>query len=145
MFEIVDHPLDPQFTTEAVRSEGVGAIVLFIGTVRDMNEGRKVLGLEYDAYRSMAEKEMRRLGEEITSRWPAARVAMQHRVGKLAIGDVAVIIAVSAPHRQEAFEASRYAIDRMKEIVPVWKKETWKNGEGWLEGQTARPSSDDTA
>jgi molybdopterin synthase catalytic subunit len=82
----------------------------------------------------MAEKEMRRVAGEIASRWPSTGAAMRHRVGRLAVGETALIIAVSSPHRAEAFEACRYAIDRIKEIVPIWKKETWNDGEAWLQG-----------
>jgi molybdopterin synthase catalytic subunit len=97
-------------------------VVVFLGTVRSENEGRAVSHLEYEAYAPMAEKEMRRIGEEIRERWPVAAVAMRHRIGRLEVGETAVIIAVSAPHRAEAFAACQYAIDRLKEVVPIWKK-----------------------
>jgi len=138
MFELTDDVLDPKPLIEKVQHSGSGALVLLLGVVRDQNQGRKVRFLEYDAYRSMAEKEMRRVGDEIATRWPAARIAMRHRVGRLAAGETALVIAVSAPHRSEAFEACRYAIDRIKEIVPIWKNEVSEDGEAWLEGHPVR-------
>lgn len=138
MFELTDDVLDPKPLIEEVQHSASGALVLFLGVVRDQNQGRKVRFLEYDAYRSMAEKEMRHVGDEIATRWPTARIAMRHRVGRLAVGETALVIAVSAPHRSEAFEACRYAIDRIKEIVPIWKKEVWEDGEAWMEGHPVR-------
>ena len=138
MFDLTDEPLDPNAVTEQVRHPGSGAIVVFLGVVRGEDQGRKVQYLEYDAYRPMAEKEMRKIGEEALGRWPAARIAMRHRFGRLEVGETALVIAVSAPHRAEAFEACRYAIDRIKETVPIWKKEVWEDGEAWLEGRAIR-------
>ena len=137
-FEVTREPLDVNSILGAVRTDRDGAVVLFCGTVRGENEGRKVLQLEYDAYASMAEKAMRQIGDEIVARWPDAKVAMRHRVGRLAVGETSVVIAVATPHRAEAFEACRYAIERLKEIVPIWKKETWEGGEAWLEGHAVR-------
>ena len=137
MFELTEDILDPRPLIEKVQHSGSGALVLFLGVVRDEDQGRKVRYLEYDAYRSMAEKEMRQVGEEVVARWPSTRIAMRHRVGRLAVGETALIVAVSAPHRSEAFEACRYAIDRIKEVVPIWKKEVWEDGEAWLEGHPA--------
>jgi molybdopterin synthase catalytic subunit len=134
MLDLTEDPLDPGPVVEDVRHPGSGAIVIFLGVVRDEDHGRKVRYLEYDAYRSMAEKEMRKVGEEILARWPAARISMRHRFGRLEVGETALVVAVSAPHRGDAFEACRYAIDRIKEIVPIWKKEVWEDGEAWLEG-----------
>ncbi len=138
MFELTEDVLDPRPLTEKVQHSGSGALVLFLGVVRDEDQGRKVRYLEYDAYRSMAEKEMRRVGEEVVAHWPSTRIAMRHRVGRLAVGDTALIVAVSAPHRSEAFEACRHAIDRIKEIVPIWKKEVWEDGEAWLQGHPVK-------
>jgi molybdopterin synthase catalytic subunit len=118
---------------EKVRGAGSGAIVSFLGTVRDFSRGKRIERLEYEAYAGMAERKMAEIGETIASRWPGARVAISHRVGRLAIGEVAVAIAVSAPHRAEAFEACRYAIDRLKQTVPIWKKEFTVEGEYWVE------------
>jgi molybdopterin synthase catalytic subunit len=138
MFELTEDVLDPRPLIEKVQQSGSGALVLFLGVVRDEDQGRKVRYLEYDAYRSMAEKEMRRVGEEVVARWPSTRIAMRHRVGRLAVRETALIVAVSAPHRSEAFEACRHAIDRIKEIVPIWKKEVWEDGEAWLDGRPAK-------
>jgi molybdopterin converting factor subunit 1 len=137
IIDLTEERLDPGPVIDAVLHPGSGAVVVFLGTVRDEDQGRKVRYLEYDAYRSMAEKEMQRIGEELLARWPAARIAMRHRFGRLEVSETALVIAVSAPHRADAFEACRYAIDRIKEIVPIWKKEVWDDGEAWLEGHPA--------
>ena len=134
MFDLTEDPLDPGPVIEDVRHPGSGAVVVFLGIVRDEDQGRRVRHLEYDAYHSMAEKEIRKVAEEVLARWPATRIAMRHRFGRLAVGETALVVAVSAPHRGDAFEACRYAIDRIKEIVPIWKKEVWEDGEAWLEG-----------
>jgi len=138
MFDLTEEPLDPGQVIQQVRHAGSGAVVVFLGTVRDEDQGRRVRYLEYEAYRSMAEKEMEGVGDEALTRWPSVRIAMRHRIGRLAVGDVALVIAVSAPHRSDAFEACRYAIDRIKEVVPIWKKEVWEDGEAWLEGHAVR-------
>jgi len=138
MFDLTEEPLDPNAVIGRVRHPGSGAVVVFLGIVRDEDQGRKVRYLEYDAYRSMAEKEMRRVGEEVLARWPATRIAVRHRFGRLEVGEMALVVAVSAPHRRDAFEACRFAIDRIKEIVPIWKKEVWDDGEAWLEGHAVR-------
>jgi molybdopterin synthase catalytic subunit len=140
MFEITSEVLELRPLLDLVREDESGAVVLFCGVVRGQNQGRKVLYLEYDAYAPMAVKEMRKIGEEMRSRWPIAGVAMSHRIGRLEVGETSLIIAVSAPHRQDAFAACHYAIDRMKEAVPIWKKEVWEGGEAWLEGHAGRGS-----
>ena len=114
----------------------VGAVVTFAGVVRDNNLGRPVGYLEYEAYPEMAETKMRQVVSEARERWPEIQgVAVVHRTGHLEIGEMAVLVAVGAPHRGDgAFEAARYIIDRTKEIVPIWKKEGWADGEEWLEG-----------
>jgi molybdopterin synthase catalytic subunit/molybdopterin converting factor small subunit len=136
LFEVTEDALDPASVIAAVAEPANGAIVLFLGAVRSDNEGRKVRHLEYEAYRPMAEKEMRRVGDEVLARWPTVRLAMRHRVGRLLVGETALVVAASAPHRKEAFEACAYSIDRIKEIVPIWKKETWEDGEAWLGGHS---------
>ncbi len=133
MFQITSDPLDPRIVEEAVAHSGAGAICTFLGVVRDNNLGKAVRYLEYEAYPPMAEKTMRQIGDEIAARWPEARVAMVHRIGRMEIGEASVVIAVSSPHRAQAFEACRYAIDRLKAIVPIWKKEVWEDGEHWVE------------
>jgi len=106
--------------------------VTFQGTVRDNSRGKRVLYLEYEAYPEMAVKVMRQIADEIKARWGLDGVAIVHRVGRLEIGEASICIAVAAPHRAQAFEACRYAIDRVKEILPVWKKEVWEGGEYWV-------------
>jgi molybdopterin synthase catalytic subunit len=112
-----------------------GAVNTFIGTVREMTNGKRTLYLQYEAYVPMAENQLAQIGEEIHEKWPDARTAITHRIGRLDISDLAVVIAVSSPHRAAAFEASRYAIERIKEIVPIWKKEHWEDGTTWVGDQ----------
>ncbi len=132
MFEISTGRIDVDGVAEAVRHDEDGAVVTFVGVVRNQNRGKRVLHLEYEAYPEMAIDKMREIGEEIAGRWGLRHVAIVHRVGRLEIGDASVVIAVAAPHRDVAFEACRYAIDRLKETVPVWKKEIYADGEVWL-------------
>jgi len=134
LFEVVAVPLDPGRVVSHVRRDESGAVVLFYGVVRDNNMGRRVLYLEYDAYPEMAAKVMRQIAEEALSRWPLTDIAMQHRIGRLEIGDTSLLVAVSSPHREEAFEAAESLMDRFKEVVPIWKKEVWEGGETWVEG-----------
>jgi molybdopterin synthase catalytic subunit len=111
-----------------------GAIVVFIGTVRRLSRGREIEHLEYESYREMAVREFERIAVEIKNRWNVRRIAIVHRTGRLRVGEVSVVIAISASHREEAYRASRYAIERLKESVPIWKKEVWEGGEEWIEG-----------
>ena len=134
LFEVTSKPLDPDKVVEAVGADEAGAVVLFYGVVRDENLGRRVLYLEYDAYPEMAEKVMRDLSSEIKDRWPIREVAAQHRTGRLEIGETSLLVAVSSPHRREAFEACHAYVDRLKEAVPIWKKEVFEGGEEWIEG-----------
>ncbi len=129
-------PIDVAAVLKQVTEPGAGAVVTFLGVVRGDNLGRPVDYLEYEAYPEMAETRLQQVVEEARERWPKIRqMAVVHRVGHLLLGEVAVLIAVSAAHRDDgAFEAARYAIDRIKEIVPIWKKEGWADGEEWLEG-----------
>jgi len=133
-FQVTREPLDPQRLASLVRRDESGALALFYGIVRNHSQGRRVLYLEYDAYPSMAVKKMQQVAEEIRSRWDITDVAINHRIGRLEVGETSLLVAVSAPHRREAFEACHYAVDRIKEIVPVWKKEVWEGGESWVEG-----------
>lgn len=112
-----------------------GAVNTFIGTVREFTGNKQTVSLEYEAYPSMAEKQLERIGSEIKSNWPGVRTSIVHRIGKLKISDIAVVIAVASPHRAESYDASRYAIERIKEIVPIWKKEYWIDGEEWIGDQ----------
>ena len=133
-FQVTEEALDPQRLTDLVRCDEAGAVVLFHGVVRNHSQGRRVLHLEYDAYPSMALKKMRQVAEEVRSRWSITDIAISHRIGRLGIGETSLLVAVSAPHRREALEACHHAVDRIKEIVPIWKKETWEGGESWVEG-----------
>jgi len=139
MFEIVAHPIDVAGVTAAVADATTGATVTFVGSTRDHNEGRRVLKLEYEAYPEMALAEMRKIGDAAQQRWPIAHVAIVHRVGVVPIGDASVVIAVSAGHRRPAFEACHFAIDRLKELVPIWKKEHFEGGEIWIGSQQGTP------
>jgi len=133
-FQVTQEPLDPQRLVNLVRRDESGAVALFYGVVRNHSQGRRVLYLEYDAYPSMAVKKMHQVAEEARSRWDITDIAINHRIGRLEVGETSLLVAVSAPHRREAFEACHYAVDRIKEIVPVWKKEVWEGGESWVEG-----------
>lgn len=135
MFEIVRDPIDPARVLAAVEDRRAGAAILFVGVVRDHNAGRRVLHLEYEAYEPMAARALEAIGEGLRARFGAdVRCAIVHRVGRLEIGEVSVAIAVAAPHRGTAYEASREAIEVLKRDVPVWKKEHFEGGEVWVEG-----------
>jgi molybdopterin synthase catalytic subunit len=135
LFEVKSGALEPQRLIDHVRKDESGAVALFSGVVRNENLGRRVLYLEYDAYPEMAERVMREIAEEVMARWPVLDVAIQHRTGRLEIGETSLLVAVSAPHRREAFEACQALVDRFKEVVPIWKKEVWEGGEEWIEGE----------
>jgi len=138
LFRVLEAPLDVAQATAAVSSPEIGGIDLFLGAVRDHNDGRAVTRLEYHAYVSMAEKEMQRIAEEIALEMPGVRLAALHRVGSLAVGDLAVVCAAGAPHRAEAFKACRALIDRIKERVPIWKREHGPDGPYWVGWEDAR-------
>ncbi|HTF32553.1 MAG TPA: molybdenum cofactor biosynthesis protein MoaE [Myxococcota bacterium] len=125
--------LDVGAVVTRVTGPGAGGVVTFIGTVRDHARGRSIHHLEYEAYPEMAEREMQRIADEAAARFPGARVAMAHRTGQLAIGEIAVVVAAAAPHRAEAFSACRFAIDTLKERVPIWKKEIASDGAYWVD------------
>lgn len=135
LYEISKEPIDIQAVIDKVVQREAGAITTFIGTVRELTKGKKTLFLIYEAYEAMAVKKLEQIGKEIEQRWEGSSVAITHRVGRLDITDVAVVIAVSTPHRADAYEANRYAIERIKEIVPIWKKEHWEEGEAWMGNQ----------
>lgn len=113
-----------------------GASLVFIGTTREWTNGKRTLKLEYEAYEPMAVRTLRQIGDEIAERWPGALCAISHRTGVVEIAEASVVIAVSAPHRASCYEASRYAIERLKQIVPIWKKEIWEDGTEWVGHQT---------
>lgn len=139
VYRVTEDPIAPEALFEVVRANTDGAVVTFAGVVRDNSLGRVTEYLIYDAYREMAEKKLREIGVQIREKWGLDHVAILHRVGRLEIGEISVLIAVASPHRREAFEACHFAIDRLKQTVPIWKKEVWSGGETWVEG--ARPLS----
>jgi len=132
MYKIVEGPIDELDLENVVRTDADGAVIVFRGVARRQSRGREVVHLEYEAYPEMAEKVMAQIGDEMRERWPITNVAIVHRTGVLEIGQASVVIAVSAPHRGEAFAASQYAIDRLKQVVPIWKKEVWSDGSQWI-------------
>jgi molybdopterin synthase catalytic subunit len=140
LFELTADPLDARRLEAAIAHKGAGAICTFTGVVRDSSRGRSVTHLDYEAYAEMATAQMRKIGDEIAERWPEARLAMAHRTGRLEIGEASVVMSVSCPHRAEAIAACKWGIDRLKESVPIWKKEHAADGTYWIEGDEAKPS-----
>jgi molybdopterin synthase catalytic subunit len=143
LFRVLETPLVVVEATAAVSAPDVGGIDLFLGAVRDHNDGRRVTLLEYHAYVSMAEKEMQRIADEIAGEIPGVRLAALHRIGSLSVGDLAVVCAAGAPHRGEAFRACRLLIDRIKERVPIWKREHGPDGPYWVGWEDARCTGDE--
>jgi molybdopterin synthase catalytic subunit len=137
-------PLDlPALTREVARSASAdGAVTSFVGLVRDHNQGRRVSYLEYEAYEPLALRALNLIIEESRAMWPGARVAVHHRTGRLEIGEASIIIVAASPHRAEAFAACRYMIERVKQIVPIWKHEHFEGGDVWLEGAVADPQDE---
>ena len=141
LIRITRDPLDPEPFVQHVRRDESGAVALFLGVARNNNLGRRVLRLEYDAYPEMAERKLRQVAEEMASRWPITDIAIAHRIGHLEIGETSLVVAVSSPHRKEAFDACQQTVDRIKEVVPIWKKEVWEGGETWIEGEKQKKAS----
>ncbi|MFJ7975450.1 molybdenum cofactor biosynthesis protein MoaE [Peribacillus sp. NPDC096379] len=139
LFEVTPEELCPNRYLQYVTHAEVGAVTLFSGIVREWTNGKRTLFLEYEAYVPMAEKMLTEIGADIQRKWPGTRIAIAHRIGKLQISETAVIIAVSSPHRQIAYEANEFAIEQIKKLVPIWKKEIWEDGEKWMGGQTYKP------
>jgi molybdopterin converting factor subunit 1 len=134
-FRVTSEPLDANELLAAVRQDESGAVVLFHGMARNNSDGRRVIALEYDAYPSLAEKKLREVADDVRGRWPITGIGVLHRTGRLEIGETSLLVAVSSPHRQEAFDACHYAVDQIKQTVPVWKKEIWEDGSGeWVPG-----------
>jgi molybdopterin synthase catalytic subunit len=143
LFEIVEEPIEVEAIVEKVKRREAGAITTFMGTVREWTKGKRTIYLKYQAYKPMAVKMLAKIGDEVEEKWPNTKIAITHRIGHLDISDLAVVIAVSSPHRKAAYEANEYAIERIKEMVPIWKKEHWEDGETWIGDQletTAYPS-----
>jgi molybdopterin synthase catalytic subunit len=139
MFLITAEPLDPEQIAREVASEDSGAILVFQGVVRDNNLGRRVEYLEYDAYPPLAHRMLAEIADEVRARWEVTGVAIHHRTGRLQVGEASLLVAVASPHRAAGFEACQYCVDRVKQIVPVWKKEVWEGGESWIEGIPVAP------
>ncbi|MBW5447785.1 molybdopterin converting factor [Cohnella sp. CFH 77786] len=130
-YAVVDGPIDVNAVSELAAHPDHGALIAFVGMTREWTGGKRTVTLEYEAYVPMAEASMRRIGEEIADRWPGTITAIVHRIGEVGIGETSVVIAVSSAHRAEAYEASRYAIERLKQTVPIWKKEVYEDGTEW--------------
>ena len=139
---VTSAPLDVAAVMAAVVGARDGAIATFVGLARDHNAGRRVLWLDYEAYAPLALKTFEQIGEEGAVRWPDARIAIHHRTGRVAIGEASVAIAAASAHRADAFAACRYAIERVKQIAPIWKHEHFEGGEVWIEGATADPADE---
>ncbi len=139
LFQVTPEPLDVVAIAAAVAGPDCGAVATFVGLVRDANAGRRVLWIDYEAYDALAEKVFERIAAEAAGRWPVVRLAVHHRTGRLGIGEASVAIAAASPHRADAFSACRYAIERVKQIAPVWKHEHFEGGDVWIEGATADP------
>jgi molybdopterin synthase catalytic subunit len=140
---ITDRVLDLASVVEAVSGPGDGAVTTFLGLVRDHNQGRRVTHLVCEAYEPLALKALDRIVAEGREQWPSVRLAIHHRTGRLEIGEASVAIAAASAHRADAFAASRYAIERIKQIVPIWKHEYFEGGETWIEGATADPDNEE--
>ena len=151
-FAVLSGPLDAGPLTDAVvaahgvasapaGAPGAGAVTTFVGLVRDQNLGRRVLRLEYEAYEPLAVKAFEQIAAEAVDHWPSAVLGVHHRVGPVAIGEASIVIVAASAHRGEAFAASRYAIERVKQIAPIWKREYFEGGDTWIEGAVA--SADD--
>jgi molybdopterin synthase catalytic subunit len=139
-FSVTDGALDLPSLVALVATGADGAVATFVGLVRDHNAGRRVLWLDYEAYAPLAVKSFEQIAAEAAARWTGARLAIHHRTGRIEIGEASVAIAAACPHRAEAFAACRYAIERLKQIAPIWKHEHFDGGDVWIEGATADPS-----
>jgi len=134
IFEITPEKISVEETIKKVMDVEAGAVSVFLGTVRRHSREREVKYLQYEAYLDMAKREFAKIAKTIKEKWNVRKIAITHRVGRLEVGEISVVIAVSAPHRGDAFEASRFAIEALKKTVPIWKKEVWDGGEEWIQG-----------
>lgn len=142
MNRLTHDAIDYTVLTESVRSPQAGAVILFLGTVREFTEGRQTVALDYDAYSVMALKQMDALVVQARGQWPIVDAAIIHRLGRLELGDISVAVAVSAPHRHQAFDAGRFLIDQLKIVVPIWKRENWADGHTeWVHPGSGTPVS----
>ena len=132
MIILTDQPLDPTALTDAVRQDGNGAVVTFLGTTRDNFDGKTVIRLEYEAYEAMAVKKLAEVRDSLCADYGIADIAIGHRTGRVDVGQISLVVAVAAPHRREAFEACHEAVNRIKTIVPIWKKEWFADGSRWV-------------
>ena len=139
MIKITTEPLNPEEITAHVRKDSNGAVITFLGTTRDFSDGRNVEYLEYEAYQPMAENTLQQIADELREKWGIDDFAVAHRIGRVDIGEISLVVALASPHRREAFEAGAYIVDRIKQIVPIWKKEAFEGGEVWVgsEGESA--------
>ena len=137
LFKITEDEIASDALYQSILSDANGAVAIFAGVVRNYTGDKRTDHLVYEAYPEMAEKKMEEIGKEIEVRWGITDIGILHRIGKLEIGEISVLIAVSSPHRAESFAACQYAIDRLKQIVPIWKKEVGEDGESWVEGPNA--------
>ena len=132
MIELTSHPLDPDQFTSAVRRGANGAVVTFLGTTRDNFDGKRVLTLEYEAFDEMAVKKLEEVRQELLTEFGLDEIAIGHRIGTVGIGEISLVVAVGSPHRKEGFHACHKAVDRIKEVVPIWKKEIYQDGSRWV-------------
>jgi molybdopterin synthase catalytic subunit len=142
-FRVMSDPLDVSAVSAIVSSADCGAVATFVGLVRNEHGGRRVLWLDYEAYEPLAVKSFIRIDEEAGECWPSVGLVIHHRIGRLEIGEASVVIAAGSPHRADAFAACRYAIERIKQIAPIWKHEHFEGGDTWIEGATADPLDED--
>jgi molybdopterin synthase catalytic subunit len=141
-FSVGSDSLDVTAVAASVTTAACGAVATFVGIVRNENGGRRVLWIDYEVYAPLARTTFEQIGHEAAERWPSAQVAIHHRTGHVAIGDASVVVAAASPHRAEAFAVCRYAIERVKQIAPVWKHEHFEGGEVWIEGAVADPDDE---
>lgn len=141
-FSVSAAPLDAAVVASLVSAGGCGAVTTFLGLVRDHNAGHRVLWLDYEAFEPLAVRAFEQIEREAGGRWPGIALAIHHRTGRLEIGDASVVIAAGSPHRAEAFAACRFAIERIKQIAPIWKHEFFDGGDVWIEGATAHPDDE---
>jgi molybdopterin synthase catalytic subunit len=139
---VTSEPLDAGMVAAAIARDGDGAVCTFVGVVRDHTAGRRVLWLDYEAFTPLALKAFEQIVSEAGTAWPGARLAVHHRTGRVTIGEASVVIAAASAHRADAFAACRYAIERLKQIAPIWKHEHFEGGDVWIEGATADPSDE---